>query len=46
MLAHVFVADSPTTRDRQDGRYAITDIPPGTYALVTSQSHAATPSSR
>ena len=41
MLAHVFVADSPYyALTRQDGRYAITDIPPGTYALVTSQSHA------
>lgn len=41
MLAHVFVADSPYyALTGQDGRYAITDIPPGTYALVTSQSHA------
>ena len=41
MLAHVFVADSPYyALTGQDGRYAITDIPPGTYVLVTSQSHA------
>jgi len=41
MLAHVFVADSPYyALTGQDGRYAITDIPPGTYTLVTSQSHA------
>jgi hypothetical protein len=41
MLAHVFVADSPYyALTGQDGRYAIADIPPGTYALVTSQSYA------
>jgi hypothetical protein len=41
MLAHVFVADSPYyALTGQDGRYAIANIPPGTYALVTSQSYA------
>jgi hypothetical protein len=40
MLAHVFVADSPYyALTDQDGRFAMTDIPPGTYNLVISQRH-------
>ncbi|MGH8246121.1 MAG: hypothetical protein ACREUU_06790 [Gammaproteobacteria bacterium] len=38
MLAHIFVADSPYyALTRKDGSFSITDIPPGDYTLVTSQ---------
>lgn len=40
MLAHVFVADSPYyALTGQDGGFTIADVPPGTYTLVTAQSH-------
>jgi len=41
MLAHVFVADSPYyALTAQGGSYAINEVPPGTYTLVTSHSYA------
>ncbi len=40
MLAHVYVADSPYyALTGADGGFSITDIPPGTYTLVTSQNY-------
>ena len=39
MLAHIYVADSPYyALTGKDGSFSITDIPPGDYTLVTSQS--------
>jgi len=41
MLAHVFVADSPYyALTGQNGTFSISDIPPGNYTLVTSQTYA------
>ena len=38
MLAHLYVADSPYyALTGADGGFTMTDIPPGTYTLVTSQ---------
>lgn len=40
MLAHVFVADSPYyALTGEDGGFRITDIPPGDYTLVATQSY-------
>lgn len=40
MLAHVFVADSPYyAQTGEDGSFSITDIPPGDYTLVATQSY-------
>ncbi len=40
MLAHVFVADSPYyALTGKDGSFSITDIPPGQYTLVATQSY-------
>jgi hypothetical protein len=39
MLAHIYVADSPYyALTGKDGSFSITDIPPGDYTLVASQS--------
>ena len=41
MLAHVYVADSPYyALTGKDGNFSITDIPPGNYTVVASQSYA------
>ena len=41
MLAHVYVADSPYyALTGADGSFSITDIPPGDYTLVATQSYA------
>ena len=41
MLAHIYVADSPYyALTGADGSFSITDIPPGNYTLVASQSYA------
>ncbi len=40
MLAHVFVADNPYyALTGEDGGFRITDIPPGDYSLVATQSY-------
>lgn len=40
MLAHIYVADSPYyALTGKDGSFSITDIPPGDYTLVTSQTY-------
>lgn len=40
MLAHVFVADNPYyALTGEDGGFRITDIPPGDYTLVATQSY-------
>lgn len=40
MLAHVYVADSPYyALTGADGSFSITDVPPGSYTLVATQTH-------
>jgi hypothetical protein len=40
MLAHVFVADSPYyALTGKDGSFSISDVPPGNYTLVVSQTY-------
>jgi len=40
MLAHIYVADSPYyALTGEDGRFNITDIPPGNYTLVVTQKY-------
>jgi hypothetical protein len=40
MLAHIYVADSPYyALTGEDGRFSITDIPPGNYTLVVTQNY-------
>jgi hypothetical protein len=40
MLAHIYVAESPYyALTGKDGSFSITDVPPGSYTLVTWQHH-------
>lgn len=41
MLAHVYVADSPYyVMTGSDGSFSLSDVPPGSYTLVATQSYA------
>ncbi len=40
MLAHIYVAETPYTMlTGKDGSFSITDVPPGNYTLVATQSY-------